>query len=359
MNSLRFFNILCLNCIGSVFFGVANAANPEDTATALAVAAGVKTGLCAIPDAGDGSLAAAFAKKGFVVWASNPDAGKFEAARLAQADSGLLGRSLYLETSRPGNIALADRSADLVILNVSNPALLQSLTAAEVLRVLSPYNGVALIGPLSTANEPAIKEWAKSLPGVTGKEVAGTRWLMARRGALEGGQPWSHWFCTPDNNPVSADSAFDLPTEIQWLGKPYSYPRHVGCRVAANGRVFVMIGASGSAGVPDDMSDADGKTHQIVARSIFNGSVLWRRPIDKDRRVLQSAMVADGDRLWLADGQNVLLLDAATGEEKMRVPVGKEGESCKWIALSGGILTALAGANDPPETYFGDYSKLL
>ena len=348
--------ILSIALIASCLLALSSAAAaPDDTATALAAAAGVRTGVCAIPRAGDGSLAAAFAKRGFVVWTSETDRAKASTLRATLADSGLLGRSLYLEASQPGQIALADRSADLVLVTVSGPADLPAFPVEEVLRVLSPYNGVALIGPLIPATEPAIKAWAKNLPGATVAEAAGVRWLMARQGPLEGGRPWSHWFCGSDNNPVTTDSAFDGPTDVAWMGKPFNYPRHVGCRVAANGHVFVAIGASDLPNSPNLEA-----TRQIVARSIFNGSVLWRRPLGDKQRVLQSAMIADGDVLWLADGPNILALDAATGAEKSRVPVGKAGESCKWIARSAGTLVALVGPEDPrDEGTFADGRNML
>ena len=336
--TLVFSTALLASCI------LAFAASPDDTATALASAAGVKTGVCAIPFIGDGSLATAFAKKGFIVSASDPDPAKVTRVRVSLADSGLIGRSLYLEKARPGRLALADRSVDLAVLIVAGPADLQTVAPDEFFRVLAPFNGTAIIGPLTPATEPAIKAWAAKLPGATTREAAGARWIVARRGPLEGAVSWSHWFCNPDNNPVTTDTAFDGPTDVSWLGKPYNYPRHVGCRVAANGRVFVAIGAADYEGThsPDTLN-------QIVARSIFNGSVLWRRPLDPKNRVLKSAMIADGDLLWLADGPDILQLDAATGVEKARFPVGANGESSKWLAESDGILVALVGADDPKD----------
>ena len=329
----------------SFFVESSYAVAPDDVATALANAAGVRTGVCALPSAGDGLLAVAFARKGFTVSSSVQDPVKLAALRASMSDSGLLGRSLYLGTARAGHLNMADRSVDLAIVVASVPAELKSCPAEEILRVLSPYNGVAIIGPLTTATESMVKTWAGGLPGATVIQAAGESWLMARRGPLEGGSPWSHWFGGSDNNPVNADSAFDGPTEVAWLGKPYGYPRHVGCRVAANGRVFVAIGAADYPG-----SQKAETIRQIVARSIFNGTVLWRRALNENHRVLKSLMIADGDMLWLADGPNILSLDASTGSEKSQVSAGKEGESCKWIARSEGILTALVGPDDPKET---------
>lgn len=342
-NTLRLPSVLAASWLFAL--PAAAPASPEDTAAALAAAAGVRTGVCAIPVAGDGALAAAFARKGFVVWASAPDSGKAASLRASLAGSGLLGRSLYLDTSKAGRIALADRSADLVVITPASPADLQTLPAAEVLRVLAPGNGIALVGPISAATEPAVRVWANGLPGATVREAAGARFLLARRGPLEGGSPWPHWFGGADNNPVSADTAFDGPVDVAWLGKPYHYPRKVGGRVAANGRVFIAIGASDNPNTP-----AAAGTKQVVARSMFNGTLLWRRPLGDMQRVLQSGMIADGDILRLVEGPDILVLDAATGGEKARVAAGKEGEWCKWIAQSDGILAALVGPEDPKDT---------
>lgn len=319
-------------------------ATPDDTATALAAAAGVKTGICAINRAGDGSLAVALAKNGFIVWAGETDPTKLAATRAALADSGLLGRSLYIEAARPGHLSLADCTVDLALITIGAATNLQTLPAEEVSRVLTPYNGVALIGPVTSANEAAVKTWATTLPGSTMKDAAGARWLFVRRGPLQGGSPWTHWFGAADNNPVTQDSAFNSPSEIAWLGKPYQLPRHVGCRVAGNGRVFIAVGASDN---PNDLSRS--KFNQIVARNVFNGTLLWRRPLDPKQRVLQSLMIADGDVLRLVEGPNILSLDAATGAEISRIAAGKEGEFSKWLGLSDGVLITLLGAEDPKD----------
>ena len=75
-------------------------------------------------------------------------------------------------------------------------------------------------------------------------EQAGRRWLVLRTARPAGYDEWPHWFHGPDQNPVSADTAFDVPCRLGWLAKPLHTQRREGGRVVAGGRVFMAMGAA-------------------------------------------------------------------------------------------------------------------
>ena len=118
----------------------------EDPADSLARMvldkAAMRATVCEMPQAGDGTLAAAFAKAGVAqVHALAPDANAVEAARKPTAASGVLGSQVIVETGSPGALPLGDWVADLYVVTDATDANLDSLSAAEAGRVLSPMPG--------------------------------------------------------------------------------------------------------------------------------------------------------------------------------------------------------------------------
>ena len=146
----------------------------EDPADSLARMvldkAAMRATVCEMPQAGDGTLAAAFAKAGVAqVHALAPDAKAVEAARKPTAASGVLGSQVIVETGSPGALPLGDWVADLYVVTDATDANLDSLSAAEAGRVLSPYRGVAVVGNPGGSKggltKAALDAWAKATGG--------------------------------------------------------------------------------------------------------------------------------------------------------------------------------------------------
>ena len=332
---------------------------------------GVRATVCEMPQAGDGSLAAALALAGVAqVHALAPDAKTAEAASKPAIAAGVMGLQVVIETGRADALPLGDWVADLYLVANATDAGLKTLSATEAGRVLSPYRGVALVGnPSGTKgglSKAALLEWAKGTGGtVEIKEDADGLWAVVKMPPLKGGDDWSHYYHGPDLNPVSKDTAI-LGTSYQL--QAYDFPIR-GWRnftiVASAGRLFVANGSlyQGPVMVWQQIPA------ELVARSLYNGKVLWRRPLSIRFGDMGSLLVATPERLYVKDGTGVLVLNAETGEQISRIEVTKEPLNVQWLAVSDGVLLTLAGPKsfDPitdepqsakPEQYFDAWEEV-
>ena len=175
---------------------------------------GLRAGICEMPRAGDGAVAAALAQQGVsIVHALASDPRSAEAARKPSAASGVLGEQVIVETGNPASLPLGDWVADLYAVTDATDANLKSLSAAEAGRVLAPFRGVAVVGNPAGAkgglSKAALAEWATGTGGTaTIGEDANGLWAVVKMPPLKGGDDWGHYYHGPDGNPVSKDTAF-------------------------------------------------------------------------------------------------------------------------------------------------------
>ncbi|MHC4298140.1 MAG: outer membrane protein assembly factor BamB family protein [Planctomycetota bacterium] len=172
---------------------------------------------------------------------------------------------------------------------------------------------------------------------------------------------WTHYLHDSSNNAVSHDTVVGPPRRMQWIGSP-RYGRHhdrmssVSAAVSANGRVFCILDEASRASIliaPD---------WKLVARDAFNGTILWKRSIDKwythlwplksGPAQLPRRLVAAGDRVYvtLALDAPLTALDAATGETVRTYESTKAAEE---VIFSDGVLFALANDNADKMDYHG------
>jgi len=322
--------------------GLARGAEPsgEELARALLAKAGVKVGVCEMPRVGDGALAAGLAKAevGQVHGLARDDAGVALARKVAEA-AGVLGSQVIVEKGTPEALPLGDWVADLLVVTDASDENLKELPAGEIRRVVSPYRGVAIVGQAKGGKggltAPALEAWARGGGGTA--EIKGDGlglWAVVKMPALAGGDDWGHYYHGPDGNAVSRDTALKGPRfGLQWMGGPY-WAGKFDVHVASAGRVFsaqsTIYWRNGA--LP----------HVLRARSLYNGAVLWERPVAVDFGDIGSLMVATVERLYLKDGGGGVVLKAETGEEMLRLGKKEDGD-CKWLMLSDGVLVTLHG----------------
>jgi outer membrane protein assembly factor BamB len=309
--------------------------------------AGIRVGVCEMPQVGDGSLAASMAKLGVPqVHALASDAKAAEAARGPSAAAGVLGSQVIIETGKPDALPLGDWVADLYVVADATDASLKSLSASEAGRVLSPYRGVAVVGNPTGAQggltKDALAEWAKGTGGTAaiGQGASGL-WAVVKMPPLAGGDDWSHYYHGPDGSPVSQDAAFrGRRYQLQWHDYPIEGERNYTV-VASAGRLFVatcsMYFGTAHAWLRPQCP------YELEARSLYNARVLWRRPISAYFGDMGSLLVATPDRLYAKDGDGVLVLNAETGAEVRRIAVTAAPRAVRWLALADGVLVTLAG----------------
>ena len=201
----------------------------------------------------------------------------------------------------------------------------QRVSRTEILRVLAP------LGVLMQRDSGGWKKTVKPWP----KEI----------------DEWTHYFHGPEGNPVAKDSLVGPPRHLQWLGSPrwtrhHDHTESVSALVSAQGRLFYIFdeGPTASIQLPSSW--------RLIARDAFNGTILWKRKIDrwisKDYPLksgpahLLRRLVAVGDRVYVTLGIDApaTALDAATGET---VTTFAGSEFTKEILVSDGVVFLVTG----------------
>jgi len=285
-------------------------------------ATGITGGLVVHVGCGDGKLTAALrGSDAFGVHGLDASAASVAAARKHIRSLGLYGKIAIDRLAGP-RLPYIDNLVNLVVADD-----LGQVPMAEVMRVLAP-NGVAYINGRKTV---------KPRP----KEI----------------DEWTHYLHGASNNAVAQDTVVGPPRRMQWVGGP-RYARHhdrmssVSAVVSANGRIFTIFDEA------TPMSILAPPRWTLIARDAFNGTVLWKRAIDKwhthlwplksGPAQLPRRLVAAGSRVYVTltlDGP-LQAIDAATGKTVRTYETTRATEE---VVMSDGVLFALVNdaANKP------------
>ncbi len=299
-----------LPCGVSPAAGDAAAVKPAELVKQL----GADRGICAVvglPDGGAERLVELARASELVFYFQSSLPGDVAAVRQAAETAGLLGQRVYANQGDYGSVQLADNLADAVI--VGKDAA-KAASAAELLRVVRPQGKVVL--PDRVLQKPV---------------PAGT-------------DSWSHSFHAPDNNPQSLDQLATAPYLTQFLAGPLFVPMPE-ISVAAGGRVFRAFGHIAH------KTNQNAMLNTLICTSVYNGTILWTRPLPEGFMIHRNTMVATPDALYMADNRSCKVIDAATGKvrEEIVVPEGiSDGPVWKWMALVDGRLYALVGGAETP-----------
>lgn len=326
-------------------------ANPSTFSHHLLELSGRKAGICAMPRCGDGKLAVEIAQASkLLVYALSENPAEVTAARKVADAAGLLNRTVYIDEGNAAHNPLADWSADLLVVADVSDADLERLAARDVKRVLAPYRGVAVVGRAKALgaglDRARLEAWLKKLDVPGGRVIADDAglWAVATMPPLAGGDDWTHYAHGSDQNRLSADSALKWPYLTQWTAKPYQDGRF-DIVVAAGGRLFRANATLAVGGT---------RTDGIVARSAYNGRVLWTRKTADDFGTFGSLIVATPEVVYVKDGNGVLCLDAETGAERKRIAFGDDAQGeCKWLMLQDGILVTVLGSRPQEKSLRG------
>ena len=322
-------------------------------------------GLVHLPRCRDGALALALAAadENLRLHAQEADPAAVAAARRAADEAGLLGRRMWIDQCGTSRLLPVRRSCDLVVLTDLGREDLTPELAAEVRRVLHPWYGVAVLGDGSgMLDRAALMGWAKGIGAEVSPLAGGGALVTVEAGPLEGADNWTHWWHGPDNNAVSNDYAYSVPETIQWTGKPF-FSTRLELPIVSNGRVFMLWNGHlldmtpGEPLLPGEDVALDNRGERwkpdvavetlrgplLTAQAVGSGARLWARRLSPAAwlQVARSTMVADGDRLLVADGPSILELDQATGEELRRTDPNC-GE-IRWMAVADGCVLLLGG----------------
>jgi outer membrane protein assembly factor BamB len=298
----------CAVSVGLVAGAARAASASKPDAAALVQRLPMTRGLCVVLDAEPGPLAIALAGQSkMIVYVQHPDPRTVAAARDAAQRAGMLGTRIYVEKGDWSRLHLADNLADAVIVTPASAPAAQALRG-ELLRVVNPL-GKVLLGDA---------DLTKPFPPEA--------------------DDWSHPYHGPDNNPLALDRLARAPYLTQFLSEPWYVP-FPEVSVTSAGRVFKAFGHVG-------YKRRDWPwLNTLIALNGYNGTILWRRPLEEGFNIHRSTMIATPEILYLADSRSCKLLDAATGEPKGEIiaPPDATGPVWKWMALDDGVLYALVG----------------
>jgi outer membrane protein assembly factor BamB len=216
---------------------------------------------------------------------------------------------------------------------------------------LLPYidNFINLVVARDLQGTPMAEVLRVLIPGGTAVVWKDGTWTKTVKPLNAGVDDWTHYYYNARGNAVSKDQEVGPPERLQWVGSP-RWSRHhdrmssVSAQVSAKGRLFYIMdeGSRISILLPPKW--------MLVARDGFNGTVLWKRPIQNwsnhmwplktGPTQLTRRLVAEGDRVYVANELEGPLqcLDAATGEVVQSYPETKGTEE---ILLERGTLYLL------------------
>jgi outer membrane protein assembly factor BamB len=325
-------NRLSVPSIGTVFAAsslvfafnaLSDAADVQQQAERYLDQIDVSRGVCVLVAPEPAELAQALAAQSeLTVYVQLPGSDRVDAARRSLDKAGLLGTRVYVEQGDRSHIHLAGNLADAVVV------------AQELASAMKPHNTELLrvVRPL-------------------GKVVLGDEVLT--KPFPEEADDWTHAYHGPDNNPQSTDQLARAPYITQFLAGPYYVP-FPEVTVTSHGRIFKAFGHVG-------YKERDWPwLNSLVAFNGYNGTLLWKRPLEKGFNIHRNTLVATPDVLYVADSKSCKLLDTATGEllDEITAPKDATGPVWKWMAVVDGVLYGLAGEKEhEDETIRGDRTQ--
>ncbi|MFZ4765111.1 MAG: PQQ-binding-like beta-propeller repeat protein, partial [Roseimicrobium sp.] len=297
-------------------------ADSAKQAQAIVAQSGVKGGIIVHVGASDGKRTAALkVNASYQVHGLDENAENVRAAREAILQSGGYG-PVCVDTWNGKDLPYIEGSVNLIVVERG-----AKVSPEEIERALTPL-GVAMVQDGSTWKKTQ-KPWPQTM------------------------DDWTHYYYDAKGNAASHDAEVGPPERLQWLGSP-RWSRHhdrmssLSAKVSAKGRLFYIMdeGSRISILLPSKFN--------LIARDAFNGTVLWKKPIERwstnmwplktGPTSLTRRLVADGERVFVTLGitDPVSVLDAATGAVLQTFPETKGAEE---ILYANGILYALVNPN--------------
>jgi outer membrane protein assembly factor BamB len=312
--------------------GEADVANPDGDAILRAL--GVRAGLIAHINCGDGKTTAALGKSDrILVHGLEQEPAKLAAARKHIYSVGLSGR-VSVEAFDGTRLPYAEHVVNAIVVNGKT-----GIPDSEVARVLVP-GGFAVVQVPKLGHPALVARKGLALPG----------WFIFERRPVEGFDEWGHFAYDASGNAVSRDRVVGPPRRLRWQAPPrhlrsHEYTTSLQAVVTTNGRIFYIHdrGPIAALRVPSDWA--------IVARDAYNGLPLWERPFSawlsrmmrwgQVPQQLQHRLVAEGDRVYVTLGYHapVSALSAATGET---IRVYGETAGADEVYVHRGVLLVFA-----------------
>ena len=293
------------------------AAKQVDEAKEILDESGVKGGLVVHLGSDDGALTAALrANDSYLVQGLDTDAEDVAKARETIRKQGLYG-TVSVDRFDGKSLPYIDNFVNLIVAEESG-----QIEREELLRALCP-GGVALVRQGDS--------WEKI--------------VKPRPGDID---DWTHYLHDASGNAVAHDTVVGPPRHLQWVGNP-RWSRHhdrmasMSALVSDDGRLF-MIADEGSR-----ISIELPAKWALIARDAFNGTVLWKVPIEKWQ-----------DHMWpLKSGPTQLARRLVAEEGRVYATLALEAPLTCLDAASGEIIRTYEGTSTTEEVILVDGTLYL
>ncbi|NQU20648.1 MAG: PQQ-binding-like beta-propeller repeat protein, partial [Candidatus Nealsonbacteria bacterium] len=305
-----------------------------DSGRDILEATGVQGGVVVHVGCGDGELTPQLRPNDrYLVQGLDVDPQNVAKARQRIGEPGAYG-PLSFDTFDGKHLPYIDNFANLIVVSER-----EKVTDAEIQRVLAPL-GVAYV-------------------------KQGNRWSKTVKPRPPAMDEWTHYLHDPTGNAVSHDSLVEPPRQYQWVGgsrysRQHDHMSSVSAVVTSGGRVFYIFDEATRASILTP------PRWRVIARDAFNGTVLWKRNIDRwhqhlwplksGPQLMARRLVAVGNRVYVTLGIDgpLTALDAATGETVRTYENTKATEEI--LCDRGVLLLVVAGEgqplrSDPKKTY--------
>ena len=299
----------------------------EEAAEQIVAQSKITKGICLIYGCGQGRLAFELAKRtDMMIIGVDTDGAKIDAAAAKLIEAGVYGaRVTVRKVASLDSLPFTKYMANLIVSdNLISSGQCQG-SAVEMLRVLRPSGGVALLGkPSECSNllsKDSLAQWLSELPvPFTVTENQDGPWAKVVAPQVPGAGWWSHANGGPDNAGNSNDnlqggtrtSDFDLQW-VSWPGADAKVDRQVRgqCPVTFNGRMVYR------------------GFNRIITLDTYNGSILWSLEIPELKRFnvpRDSGWICiDDDSVYIAVDDDCWTLDANTGSRTLTHKLDEPG----------------------------------
>ncbi len=294
-----------------------------DLAGDIIAKSGLKKGYCLVIEAGEGQLVYELGKRtGLKIIGIEADAAKVLKARTLLDQAGLYGSKVTIFQGSPTNLPFTKYFANLVVWGSSPDKSMIATTPEEVLRMVKPFGGMAIISS-NSANIQSLKSWISKSAKTSWEIKQGIgAFASFTKGSEPGFGEWTHQYADAGNTASSMDE-IQGAMQIQWYGKPG--PRQM---INRHSRSVSPLVKDGRLFVPAD--------NRIIAVDAYNGTKLWDKDVPNSR--LLGALKDFGNRvltqdmIYVAAKNECIGFDVKNGRENVRLKVPQliKGQTLDW-----------------------------
>ncbi len=274
-------------------------------AAAVLKAAGVSEGFAVLLGVEDpmGLAAALLDRSKLRVIVVDPDAARVQRMRDKLVAAGVYGSRVEVFAGDPMTFDLPPYLASLVVARTDAAG-----RARRLFDILRPYGGTACVDT-SDAEHAALAQAAKKegLENAKVERVANLS-LLRRVGPLKGSAYWTHECADAARSYFSRDTRVKAPLGVLWYGDGPGYGfykrKDYGSGIkpqVAGGRVVAL---------------RQSRPSTLCAIDAYTGRELWTRKVGRF-----TVYVTMPEAVYVADGDALIVLDPATGQERLRATI--------------------------------------